>query len=80
MDTYTSHDDPNPIYVYRHEGGITLNPRQWLLDGKKELRKFGDPIEVCQLLGFANESDLEENGYYTISKQELDKEDAENKK
>lgn len=70
-DQYTSHDEANPYYVYKHVDGITLNPREYLLDNQGQLRKFNDISHILRLLGFSTEADLNDSGYYIITKKEL---------
>lgn len=50
---------------YRYVNGITLNPREYILDDDGKVKTFDNVDEILSLVGVRTENELEDNGMFT---------------
>ena len=52
------------VTIYRYINGISLNPREYLLDEQDNLLEFDSVSQACEFLGIASDEDPDDYGIY----------------
>ena len=61
---YTTTDGNKKIVIYRHAEGITLNPKEYVLNQHNEIIKFETVIDALKYIKFGDVEEAEEFGIY----------------